>query len=345
MSAKSYRLTVPALGVDIEADPEESLLENLLAAGVDYPHGCTSGVCGMCKSRLVSGSVEMEDYVSAISDSEIEAGLILPCCARASADCGVSPVDDGLLPPVRELMAEVASVTALTHDIVRLELALPPGERLTYLPGQYASLAIAGRPARDFSMASCPEDPTLVFYIRQVSAEGVTAFVQRGLRAGDPVRVKGPYGVAYLREGDLGPILGVAGGSGLAPLRAIVETALRRGMRQPIRLYFGVRTPGDLYESEALQALAARHPNLSVTTVFSQEAGAGARQGHLHEILEEDLAAQALADWRAYVAGPPVMVGRVEALLRRLGLPGDNCHTDPFLTQADQQRAATGTGG
>ncbi len=339
MNARTYRLSVPSLDLDIPVAESQTLLEALEAAHADYPCGCTSGICGLCKSRLVSGRVELPDYCPAITEEERAAGLTLPCSATPLSDCVISPVDDGLLPKVENLEAEVVELRPLTHDMVAVILDPGEGARLIFLPGQYATLGFGDLPEREFSMASCPDDRLLQFYIRRVPGGLATQRILDSLAIGDRVRVAGPYGLAYLREAEIGPILAVAGGSGLAPVRSIVETALRRGMSQPIHLYFGVRGTRDLFEVERLKDLEASHPNLTVTFAFSEEETAEARTGHLHEVLAAEFAGRDLSDWRAYVAGPPVMVRAVAAVLGGLKLAEDRCHADPFLTKADKARA------
>jgi CDP-4-dehydro-6-deoxyglucose reductase/ferredoxin-NAD(P)+ reductase (naphthalene dioxygenase ferredoxin-specific) len=330
---------VQGLGREVAAAATETILEALTGAGVDYPHGCTSGICGLCKSRLIAGRVSLPDYCPALSPAERDAGMTLPCCAMPLEDCVITPVDDGLLPRVAMIDAEVVELRALTHDIRLVRLGLAGDDRFDFLPGQYAALGFADLPPRDFSFAQPPGGDTLAFFIRRIARGPVTGFVFDRLRLGDRVRVKGPYGTAYLREAHLGPILAVAGGSGLAPIRSIVQTALHHGMRQEIRLYFGVRSPRDLFMEEELAGLAASHPNLSFEVAFSEAAPCPSRSGMLHEVLRRDLASTRLDAWRAYIAGPPVMVDAVAAVLRAGGLPDDNCHVDPFLTAADRPRA------
>ncbi|MBJ3776474.1 2Fe-2S iron-sulfur cluster-binding protein [Acuticoccus mangrovi] len=343
MSAAFHRISVPALGVSVSASQSETILEALQSASVDYPCGCTSGVCGMCKSRLASGRVELADYCPAITQEERDAGLTLPCSARALSDCVITPIDDGLLPRVVTFAATVTAIAPLTHDIVRLRLAPPEGLRFTFLPGQYATLRFADLPSRDFSMANCPDDGGLEFFVRRTPGGQVTAYVFDALQPGESVGVTGPYGVAYLREGEVKPLIAVAGGSGLAPILSVVETALRRGFGQPIRLYFGVRSPRDLYATDTLATLAAAHPNLTVTRAVAEGGGPETRGGHIHAVIEADLAGEAsIADWRAYVAGPPVMVDLVAKVLSAHGLAESRCHIDPFLTEADRAKTAGG---
>jgi naphthalene 1,2-dioxygenase ferredoxin reductase component len=147
------------------------------------------------------------------------------------------------------------------------------------------------------------------------------------------VRVSGPFGSAYLRESHAGPIVAVAGGSGLAPVRSIVTTALRADPARRIHLYLGVRAERDVYGEEELRALAARHPGLSVDIVLSEpEPGSARRAGFVGAAVDADLGDT--TGFKAYVAGPPPMVDHVQRVLAAKGMQPRDLHTDPFYSQA-----------
>jgi len=164
------------------------------------------------------------------------------------------------------------------------------------------------------------------------------------LKVGDPVAVEGPYGTAYLREHHAGPIVAIAGGSGLAPITSIVESALAQGMRQPIRLYFGVRDERDLYGEAAMAALARAHPNFSFTPVLSQPSAPGARRtGFVHEIVAAELGE--VDGLKAYLAGPPPMVEAASAMLTARGVRREDIHADAFYTEAEKAAQGRTLGG
>ena len=317
----------------------ETMLEALLRNGIDYPHGCTSGVCGMCKSRLVSGKVELAQYYpSVLSDEEREAGLTLVCCAEPLSDCTVSPIQaDMLLPSVTTMSARISRVERLTHDICRICLVLHHGRPFHFLAGQYVLLSTEALPAREFSMANLPGSPEMEFFIRRIPGGVFTEFIFERARVGQAFVVTGPYGLAFLREGHIGPMLAVAGGSGLAPVLSIVRTALIYGMTQSIRLFVGVRAERDVFLEQELIELQAKYQNLLVMFALSDPEEASERPaGLVHEVLATRLAGEELVDCRAYVAGPPVMVEAVSKVLIQQGLSASSCHADPFLTSADR---------
>src|SRR5262249_871037 len=143
--------------------------------------------------------------------------------------------------PLRRLDCRVAGFTDATHDIRIVRLKTVGGGPFAFHAGQYASVRFEGQPARDYSMANRPDEPVLELHVRHTHAAGASGHVARSLRLGEPVTVTGPYGDAWLRLDHQGPILAVAGGSGLAPIKSIVDTALAAGVKRPIHLYFGAR--------------------------------------------------------------------------------------------------------
>lgn len=330
----------------IDVDMGETILQAALRQGVVYPCGCQSGNCGACKSSLVSGEVELSPYSEyALTDAERRQGLILACRAVPWSDAEVAwqDQDETVAHPLRKLDCEVESAEPVTHDIMRVRLKILAGGPFDFSAGQYASVRFEGQAARDYSMASAPGESPLEFHIRDSGKGGVSGFVAAELRPGHRVRVEGPLGIAYLREAHTGPIIAVAGGSGLAPVRSIVKRALDAGMAQPIRLYAGVRDERDVYLEDELRALADAHDNLSVTWALSEpSAETPRRTGLLADVLRQDLMREFPLDgWKAYLAGPPVMVESCVAALTDMGLAGRDCHADAFYSVdelAEQER-------
>lgn len=320
----------------IEVGDDETVLEAALNAGVDYPFGCQSGNCGACKSRLLDGQVALREYSPyALTDDERRQGLILACQAVPNSDLAVAwlELDETVMHIQRELACTVVGLEQATHDIRIVRLRIDAGGPYDFSAGQYARVRFPGQPARDFSMATRPGEPELQFHVRAMAGGSVSRFVATALKVGDKVQVDGPMGLAFLRHEHKGPVLAVAGGSGLAPIKSIVETALiDKKFRQPVHLYFGVRDERDLYLEDRFRQLAAEHPNLSFVPVLSEPSGrTGRRTGLLHEAIAQDLGD--LDGWKVYLAGPPVMVEAVAGLAERLGARAADIHADPFYTE------------
>lgn len=344
----TYAVRLLTFDEEIEVAEDETILEIALEENIAYPYGCASGNCGACKSKLVLGEVEMRFHSPmALTDEEKERGLILPCRAEPRSDVSLSVMfyDDYLGHPLKKLGGEVVAVDKVTHDIaaVRIKLAEP----LAYTAGQFASVGFPGYPVRDYSFASPPgDDGEVEFHVRRMGPDGVSAFVFDKLAAGEPVGLQGPLGFAFLREKETGPIFAVAGGSGLAPIRAILQAATDGSPEErPIKLWFGARAERDVYLEDELQAFAARK-GFDLEIVLSDPDGETDRRvGFVTDALEADLKAlgsDALDGARAYLAGPPVMVEAAEKIFRRAGLDAGRIHADAFYTESDR---AERTGG
>lgn len=336
----TYRVSIKGDDTALSVEMGRTILDAALAQGGPFPHSCRAGNCGTCKCRLLSGEVEMSPYSEfALTDAEKDRGFILACRAVPWSDCAIelAQEDDQVVHPSRDMACHVVSIKPLTHDILALELAIPPGAPFRFTAGQFADVALPGLPARSWSMANQPDAEHLVFYVRVIPGGRASAYLANHLKPGDPVRVKGPGGTAYLREGRKGPILAIAGGSGLSPVQSIVDRAAALGWADPVHVYFGVRDARDLYLSDHFEALCARNDQFHYTPVLSEPSGdTPYRTGMVTDAVAQDF--PSLEGFVAYLAGPPPMVEAAERLLPSLGIAPSDIHADAFYTSADQQQ-------
>lgn len=316
----------------------ETILESLLQAGVAFPHNCQSGNCGACKCELVEGDIlELPYSEYALSEEERAQGRILACRTQVWGDTTVRMLEaeDMVLHPSRVMRCRLVEFTDLTHDIKRLRLAIEAGGPYTFSAGQHARLKFApGIVERSYSMANTPDEELLEFHIRRVPRGQASGYVFTSLHLGAEVVVSGPLGNAYLREQHRGPMIAVAGGSGMAPIQSIVQTALLVDPKRRIHLYFGVRDERDVYLEPHLEELRRRHENLSVEIVLSQPSkSTGRRKGLVAEAVKSDF--ESFDDVKAYVAGPPAMVEALQECLQEKGMALRDIHADAFYSQAD----------
>jgi CDP-4-dehydro-6-deoxyglucose reductase len=328
------KVFIPQTGRSLEVNGGQTILLAALAAGIPYPHGCKSGRCGSCKSRLVSGEVDLLPHTPfALSPKERADGLILACRAQPLSNATVAwlgGADEMVDIPVGRFEGAIAAVEDATHDIKLIRVRLDDRGAFTFKAGQYAHLFYPGAPSRDYSVATRPDEELVEFHIRRVREGAASQRIWAHAAVGDRVAIEGPLGSAFLRENHSGPILGIAGGSGLAPVKAVAETALAKGMGQPIRIYFGARSERDLYLLDRFAALTERHSNLSFVPVLSEDSGSGFRRGYVSDVVAADLGD--LDGWKAYLAGPPAMVDAAGPVLRQRGLRAVDIHADVFYT-------------
>ena len=237
-------------------------------------------------------------------------------------DKAQSGVDTGGAPSAR--LYRIARLEQPAHHLTLARLEPADEAPLAFLAGQFVRVGFDGFKAKDLSIANCPGESWLEFHIRDLPHRDGRLFER--LAAGMSARVEGPFGKGFWREDFSGPTMLIAGGSGIAPIKSIVETALRKGVHQPIHLYFGVRGEADLYLESHFETLARKHTNLRFVPVLSEGAASERRQGMVGEALSADFAA--LAGWKAYVFGPPVMVEATTRVLCERGLASADIHTD-----------------
>ena len=338
---------------DVVAPAQEGdlILDALLLAGVAMPYSCQQGNCGTCKCELVDGEVMDLDYSEyALTPEERAKNLILACRTQAWGDVTVRKLDDEelIVHPERFMRCKVAALEDLTHDIKRVVLEIESGGPFTFTAGQYAKIEFVPLVSRDYSMANLPADTPnagapnrIEFHIRAVPGGTASQHVHAKLKVGQGVRVNGPYGASYLRQNHQGTLLAIAGGSGLAPIESIIGRALAAGSTQPIHLYFGVRGKRDVYHEQVFQEWARQHANFRYTIVLSNEEVPGYAHGMVTDVVARDLEGMGgVADMKAYLAGPPVMVEAATRLLQAQGLAARDIHADAFYTEADRQANA-----
>jgi len=320
----------------VAVEAGDTILASMIRAGVPFPFSCQAGNCGTCKCELLSGDVlELEYSEHALSPQERAKNIILACRTQVWDDTAVRRIDaeELVLHPSRVLRCRVATLEELTHDIRGLHVEIEAGGPFTFSAGQYAQLEFAAGLSRHYSMAGTPSEHALTFHVRHMPGGHTSSYVATRLRIGDTLKVSGPLGVAYLRDAHRGPVLLVAGGSGLAPIQSILRSLLARAHAAPVTLYFGVRSERDLYHEELLLDLAAKHPNFRFHVVLSeQKGGRGRRYGLVHEAVAADLVGS--DGLMAYLAGPPVMVEAATAVLQAKGAQPRQIHADAFYNQS-----------
>jgi ferredoxin-NAD(P)+ reductase (naphthalene dioxygenase ferredoxin-specific) len=325
------KLRIQPLDRVIDVTPGANLLAALREQDIPISYSCTAGRCGTCRCKVVEGNVA--DTVN--PGHIIDAGggqTILACTSVVTGDCTIEipEPDEVINHPAKILKATVSALDRVTHDIVRL--GLRTAKPLEYSPGQYATLQFTPQHVRPYSMAGLPGDDELEFHIRVVKDGLVSGYVDRDLKVGDSVRVSGPLGTSYLRLKHEGPMLCVAGGTGLAPVLSIVRGALESGMRNDIHVYFGVRSARDIYCTDVLFDLAKRYQNLTVHVVVTEGSDDPVlRSGIVTEAVVQDWSS--LAGWRAYLCGAPPMVDAATVVARDRGIETEHIYADAFYAK------------
>ncbi|WP_332740229.1 2Fe-2S iron-sulfur cluster-binding protein [Hydrogenophaga sp.] len=312
----------------LRVDAGVNLLEALRAHDIPVSYSCLAGRCGTCRCKVTSGHVLESGREQRPPQALDDAASVLACQTFLTEPCTVEipEPDEVVVHPARIIKATVVAIESPTHDIRRLRLK--PAKPLEFSPGQYAQLQFTPDHIRPYSMAGLCTDGELEFHVRRVPDGRVTGYIERELKVGDAVRVTGPLGSAYLRRKHTGPMLCVAGGTGLAPILSIVRGVVASGMHNPIHLYFGVRSERDVYGQDWLAELQQRYPKLKVHTVVASGRAPGCRTGLVTDAIEQDW--PDLQGFRAYLCGAPPMVEAASRLVQRMGVVPGQMYADAF---------------
>lgn len=331
----NYRVQVRPSGQEFTVQEGESVLDAALRQGIAFPYGCRNGACGSCRGKVLHGEFSYPDGLpQALTAQEANQGLAVFCQARPASDLEIE-VDaistvEGIR--VRTLPARVARKIPLAHDVIGLHLKLPEGQRLQFLAGQYVDILLKDGRRRAFSLANPPfADEYLELHVRHVPGGEFSHYVFHEMHEKALLRIRGPLGSFFLREQSKRPLLFIAGGTGFAPVKGIIEYALERGIQRPMHLFWGVRARRDLYMHELATKWATEHAHVHYFPVLSEPADEDRWSGHIgwvHEVLLRQFPDPAPFD--VYASGPPVMVHAVRDSLLARGFDPSRLFSDAF---------------
>ncbi len=347
-----HSLTIHPGPARVSARADETLLEAGLRAELALPYDCRSGGCGVCLCTVLNGKVDLGPYQEAVLTPAMRArGQALMCCAVALEDVtfevdgvtSLTPDDSNVM---QHWLGRVQRMERLSPELMRLFIQLAPGKTLKYAAGQYINIILDDGAKRAFSFAKAPPDPNKPFplpedsvielHVRLIPGGRFTTQVFEQMREGDEIKFEGPIGRFTLQESER-PILMIAGATGFAPIKSILEDAFRRGVRRPIELYWGVRKEGDLYLQDLVNGWQAEHANFRYVPVLSEtpddEPWSG-RRGFVHHALLADH--PDLNGYEVYACGSVRMVEAAVPDFLAHGLGEEFCFSDAFVPTAER---------
>ncbi|MGB2831344.1 MAG: CDP-6-deoxy-delta-3,4-glucoseen reductase [Methylotenera sp.] len=345
----SYQITIQPSGHCYTAKTYETVLESAIGAGFNIPYGCQNGACGSCKGSILSGEVDYGDYAaSALTDAEKASGKALFCCSRPLTDLTIEchEIKAGVIPP-RIMPARVERKVQLSHDVMALFLKLPSGVHLKFMAGQYIEFLLKDGKRRAFSLANAPHVGNMLeLHLRLIPGGQFTQYVFNEMPDKAILRIEAPFGSFLLRDESDKPIVMVAGGTGFAPIKGIIEHMLYNNIQRNVTLYWGARTLQDLYMPELPQAWVTEHPHIQFIPVLSDviaDDNWQGRTGFVHQAVLDDFANTdntGLSDYEVYCCGAPSMVEVAHASFLMGGLAEDAFFSDAF----SYAKPITGTG-
>ncbi|MBS1160600.1 MAG: CDP-6-deoxy-delta-3,4-glucoseen reductase [Proteobacteria bacterium] len=336
----SHQITVQPSGRQFAAEPDETILAAALRHGLTMPYGCKDGACGACKGKVLSGQVDHGKALAhALTEADQAAGLTLYCCAKANSDLNIeckqmSSASDF---PIKILPARIEKLERVAPDVIDLHLRLPGSEAFQFLAGQYIDFLLKDGKRRSYSLANAPRaDGFIELQIRQVPGGLFTEQLFNTLKLRDILRFEGPLGGFFLRQDSTKPIILLAGGTGFAPLKAIVEQCLADHSARPLHIYWGAKARVDLYMHELPEKWATEHAHIKYQPVLSEPAATDAwngRTGFVHQAVVADF--PDLSGYQVYACGSPLMIDAAKKdFIEQCGLPEEEFFADAFTFAA-----------
>lgn len=332
----SFRITLQPGGQHFNARADQTVLEAALAAGFIVPYGCRDGACGACKARIERGTIDQGRISEgALTREESAAGQALLCQARACSDLEVtvrSITRAGEI-AVKKLPCRVQSIERAAPDVIVMQLKLPASDKFAFRAGQYIDFLLDEGRRRSFSIANAPAvDEHIEVHVRRIDGGRFTGRVFEQMKPREILRFEGPLGSFVLSDDDSRPTILLAGSTGFAPIKSIVEDCIASGRRREFALYWGARSESGLYMDALARRWAAELPGFNYVPVVSDaqpEDGWTGRTGLVHHALMADY--PDLSAFEVYACGAPAMIDAARTdLVRHCGLSSEAFFADAF---------------
>jgi len=324
----------------VTAQYTETVLEAALREGLIIPHGCRTGACGSCKGRITEGLVDYGSYqAQTLTESEKNEGYALLCCAKPLSDlhveCQELRKNNGI--EIKTLPARIQSLRRLADDVMFMSLKLPASEQFAFKAGQYIDILLKEGNRRSFSVANSPlNSEFLELHIREIKGGLFTSQVFHDMKEKTILRIQGPLGTFHFHDENEKPAIFMAGGTGFAPIKSIIEDILEREVSREMVLYWGTRSLEDLYMPDLPLSWQRKHPNFKFIPVLSQphpsETWSG-RTGYVHQAILDDFSD--LSGYQVYACGSPQMINSGHKAFLERGLSPNEYYTDAFIFQSN----------
>lgn len=313
----------------------KSLLDGALTAGLAWPYSCKTGRCQSCKCKLLQGKTTALHLEVGLSDTEKQDNWILSCVRIASTDLllDVGDLCDVELPLVKLVPSRISEIDRLAPDVVRIQLRLPPATDFKFIPGQYIDVIGPHGLRRSYSLANADfANHTLELHIRAVDGGAMSDYWFNQAQVNDLLRLNGPLGTFFLRDTSNLDLIFLATGTGIAPVKAMVESIANLSLDQrpkSITVLWGGRTEKDLYLD--VRKFPVPHCFVPVLSKGPAEwSGASGYVQHALLDLKRDLSNSAV-----YACGSDAMIRDASVALIGAGLKPQNFYSDAFVCSAN----------
>lgn len=320
------------MGRRFEAPAHMTILDAAREQGIVLEYSCRTGRCGVCKAPLLAGKTKtLRPEDESLSTEEVARGLILTCCRAAVGDVvlDIEPLDRLAGLEIRTMPARIVSIERLASEIVGVVLRTPPASPMNFRAGQYVDV-IAGGARRSYSLANAPRaDGLLELLVKRYPGGHLSGYWFERAQPNDLIRIEGPFGTFFLRDGGPTNILFLATGSGIAPVKALLEELAdnpTRAAQHRLRVFWGNREAENFcWDPAGLGINIGFHQMIS-----GADSAWGGQRGHVHKAAAQD--GFDPSDTAVYACGSNAMIASARDLFTSLGLPPRQFFSDAFVS-------------
>lgn len=333
------RIVMQPSGRSVECSHGDTVLMGLEKAGYALPNNCRAGACGECKVKVISGEFDQGMVLDmALSPEERTQGFGLMCMAKPTSEelvieWGTEDAKPKLFPPREEVLFVLTDKRQIADRVFELRLR-PVGQPIRYWPGQYVTIGNPRGhvPARAYSISNAPRpDGELVLQVARAEGGVTSQWIHDRLQVGENVKISGAYGTFIGDPSVDTPVLCLAAGTGLAPILALAEAALRRGFKKPVTLVFSARTRKDVYSQGLMAWWRTKHRSFDYKITLTRELTEGHLSGRIDVVLPKLFSD--LSKHTIFAAGSPEFVATCVATVMQLGAQKKLIHTEGFFSQ------------
>ncbi|TFZ04321.1 FAD-binding oxidoreductase [Ramlibacter rhizophilus] len=327
----AHQIRIAGTELSFACEDGQNILDAALKANIEMPYSCRKGVCGNCAGKVSAGEVQCSPQASAEATPP---GEVLYCQCAPLGDLEILPAAWKRIEPGarKRFAAKVFRNTQAAEDVNILQLRLPAGQRAKFNAGQYLQVQLPDGSRRSYSMANPPhESDSLQLHIRHVAGGQFTQIVPT-LKAGDVLEVELPYGHFELREEAQAPMVCVAGGTGFAPVKSLLDDMVKKKIDRPVTLIWGGRNRSGLYLMSAVERWQKLLPRFRFVAALEDAADAqalGGFHGRVDQALQSEFGS--LTGHEVYCCGSPGMVNAVRQASEQLGLAHEHFFSDSFV--------------
>lgn len=324
-SEVKYSISIESIDTVVESRNEESILESALSSNIHLEHSCKNGDCGICEAELVTGVVSNE-----LGEEQRE-GTFLTCCSIPLCDIKIRanyfPELENIVK--KTLPVKVDKIKVVADEIILLTLRLPPTVDFQYLAGQYIELNYKGV-IRSYSIANSKDIGTgIELHIRRLDSGKMSELLFSDLQLNVLMRISGPHGTFFIRESDA-PIIFLAGGTGFAPVKAMVEDLLKASSKRQVYIYWGMRSKSGFYSDFAQEVQLGNENITYIPVVSDKDSDWIGREGLVHQAVLDDFSD--LSKFDVYACGSPQMIEVAKAAFIEIGLAKKKFYSDAFIS-------------